>query len=399
MASPTELLAEIDRIGRDSDRGGFSRHVFDHAEIELREWFTDRARARGLDITADRNGNIFAWWGPPGPGAVVTGSHLDSVPGGGAFDGPLGVACALSAVDLLRARGFGPRKPLALAVFAEEEGGRFGIPCLGSRLLAGSVDPDRVRALRGPDGRSFAEVMGAEGLRPEYLGKDDEVLSRIGRFVELHVEQGRGLIDSGDAVGVASSILAHGRWRFRFTGQGNHAGTTAIADRADPMLPASRLVTEARRIARSSGDARATVGKLLSNPNGTNVISSTVDMWLDARAHTDPATRELVAELSGCAESFAVEEGCRYVLTEESYSDRVDFDSALRDELVGLLDAPVLPTGAGHDAGALASSVPTAMLFVRNPTGISHAPEEHAEADDCAAGAEALARVLRSWTE
>ncbi|QUH04808.1 allantoate amidohydrolase [Saccharopolyspora erythraea] len=391
----SELLSAIDGVGADRRRGGFSRHAFDPAEMELREWFAEQAEARDLRVTTDRNANLWAWWGEPGDDAVVTGSHLDSVPGGGAFDGPLGVVSSLAAVDSLRARGFVPRRPLAVVVFAEEEGGRFGVPCLGSRLLAGTIDPDKARGLRDPDGVSFAEAMGSAGMRADRVGRDEEALRRIGQFVELHVEQGRGLVDLERPVAVASSILAHGRWRFRFSGQGNHAGATLITDRRDPMLPASRLVLAARRAAAAVEGARATVGRLVPNPGGTNVIPSTVDLWLDARSPTDDATRSVVDELAERAQEFAAEEGCEVVVTEESYGDTVHFQPALRDELSGLLeDAPLLPTGAGHDAGILAAEVPTAMLFVRNPTGVSHAPEEHAESADCEAGAQALARVL-----
>ncbi|MEV6234011.1 allantoate amidohydrolase [Saccharopolyspora shandongensis] len=388
-------MAAIADVGADRRRGGYSRHVFDDAERELREWFVEQAEARGLRVTTDQNANIWAWWGEPGDDAVVTGSHLDSVPGGGAFDGPLGVVSALSAVDLLRAKGFTPRKPLAVVVFAEEEGGRFGVPCLGSRLLAGTIDADRARALRDPNGVTFAEAMRSFGADPARLGRDDAALRSIGQFVELHVEQGRGLIDLDRPVAVASSILAHGRWRFRFSGQGNHAGATLIADRHDPMLPASRLVLEARRTAAGVDGGRATVGRLVPNPGGTNVIASTVDIWLDARSPDDRSTRSMVEDLFSAAAEFAASEGCQVEVTEESYGDTVHFDAAFRDRLAGLLgDAPALPTGAGHDAGILAAEVPTAMLFVRNPTGISHAPEEHAEPGDCDSGAHALAQVL-----
>jgi N-carbamoyl-L-amino-acid hydrolase len=395
VAEPGELLAAIADVGADRRRGGYSRHVFDDAERELREWFVEQAEARDLRVTTDRNANVWAWWGNPGDGAVVTGSHLDSVPGGGAFDGPLGVVSSLSAVDLLRDTGFRPAKPLAVVVFAEEEGGRFGVPCLGSRLLAGTIDADKARALRDPSGVTFAEAMRSSGADPARLGRDEEALRRIGQFVELHVEQGRGLVDLDRPVAVASSILAHGRWRFRFRGQGNHAGATLMSDRHDPMLPASRLVLEARRIAAGVDGGRATVGRLMPNPGGTNVIASTVDVWLDARSPDDRSTKSMVEDLSGLAAEFAAAEGCQVEMAEESYGDAVHFDSAFRDQLSGLLgDAPALPTGAGHDAGILAAEVPTAMLFVRNPTGISHAPEEHAEAADCTAGAHALARVL-----
>ncbi|MPZ79129.1 MAG: allantoate amidohydrolase [Actinophytocola sp.] len=395
MSTADGLLAAIDGVGADRRRGGFSRHGFDRAELELREWFVGEAERRGLAVRTDRNGNVWAWWGAPGPDAVVTGSHLDSVPGGGAFDGPLGVTTALAAVDLLRANWFVPARPLAIVVFAEEEGGRFGVPCLGSRLLTGAIDPDAARRLTDADGVSLAEAVAEAGLQPARLGRDDEALGLVGRFVELHVEQGRGLVDLGAPVGLASSILAHGRWRFRFTGEGNHAGATLIGDRRDPMLPASALVLAARRAASGVDGARATVGRLVPNPGGANVIASTVDLWLDARAGDDAGTRAVVGEISAAAVSAAADEGCTVAVTEESYGDTVHFDAALRDELSGVLgDVPVLATGAGHDAGILAARVPTAMLFVRNPTGVSHAPAEHAEAADCTAGVVALATVL-----
>lgn len=386
----TGLLAAIAGVGADPTRGGYSRHGFDRVELELREWFTAEAERRGLAVETDRNGNIWAWWGNPGPDAVITGSHLDSVPGGGAFDGPLGVVSSLAAVDVLRAKGFTPRRPLAVVVFVEEEGGRFGVPCLGSRLMTGAIDPDTARSLLDPDGVSLADAIRAAGSDPSTLGPDEEALARVGCFVELHVEQGRGLTVP---VGVASSILAHGRWRFTFTGEGNHAGATLMEDRRDPMVPAAALVLAARKAA--VGGARATVGRILPVPGGTNVIASEVNVWLDARAADDATTKSVVAEIQALARQAAAEEGCGVRVTQESYGDTVVFDPVLRDDLSTVLGGvPALPTGAGHDAGILASRVPTAMLFVRNPTGVSHAPEEFAEPADCEAGVAALATTL-----
>ncbi|QUQ71009.1 allantoate amidohydrolase [Kutzneria sp. CA-103260] len=386
----TGLLAAIADVGADRTRGGYSRHGFDRVELELREWFVAEAVRRDLDVETDRNGNIWAWWGNPGPDAVITGSHLDSVPGGGAFDGPLGVVSSLAAVDVLRAKGFVPRKPIAVVVFVEEEGGRFGVPCLGSRLMTGAIDPDKARALTDPDGISLADAIRAAGSDPSTLGPDEEALARIGCFVELHVEQGRGLTVP---VGVASSILAHGRWRFTFTGEGNHAGATLMTDRRDPMVPAASLVLAARKSAVDG--ARATVGRLVPIPGGTNVIPSEVSVWLDARAADDATTRSVVADIQAMARIAAAEEGCEVQITQESYGDTVVFDEVLRDDLSTVLGGvPALPTGAGHDAGILAGRVPTAMLFVRNPTGVSHAPEEYAEPADCEAGVVALATTL-----
>jgi N-carbamoyl-L-amino-acid hydrolase len=384
-------LADLADIGRDARRGGYSRHGFDRADAELRTWFTEQAARRGLDVHTDRNGNLWAWWGRPGPDAVLTGSHLDSVPGGGAFDGPLGVVSALDAVSVLQRNGFQPRRPLAVVVFCEEEGGRFGVPCLGSRLMTGALSPDVARRLTDADGVTLADAARTAGIDPAGFGPDP-LLGNCFVFVELHVEQGRLLGDH--PVAVASSILAHGRWRFTVTGEGNHAGTTEVADRRDPMLPAAAAVLAARAAVLGRPASRATVGRLTPTPGGTNVIASSVDFWLDARG---PETASVVGDITAAVQDAATAEGCSVTVREESYGNEVRFDPALRDQVATLLgDVPRVPTGAGHDAGILAGSLPTAMLFVRNPTGISHAPAEHAEPADCAAGTAALATVLES---
>ncbi|WP_336714798.1 allantoate amidohydrolase [Arthrobacter sp. USHLN218] len=397
------LLAGIAATGRDAGRSGYSRAVYSTAEQELREWFLDEARHRGLDTETDRNGVLWAWW-DTGSGtrqdAVVTGSHLDSVPGGGAFDGPLGVASALAAVDHLRSRGMAPRRPIALAVFPEEEGSRFGVACLGSRLLTGAIDPDKARNLRDPDGNTFADVAAAAGLDPRFVGPDPEAVARIGAFVELHVEQGRGLVDLDRPVAVGSSILGHGRWRLTVAGQGNHAGTTLMEDRRDPMVAAAAMVQAVRDAALRHPGARATVGRIEPVPGGTNVIASSVNLWIDVRHQDDAVTAAVVERIHAEAIRAAAAEGCTVKLSEESLSPTVHFDPALRGRVGKLLpDAPVLETGAGHDAGVLAARLPTAMLFVRNPTGISHSPEEHVEDDDAEAGALALANVLQGLAE
>ena len=394
--STAALLRQVADIGADGVRGGYSRHVFDPAERQLREWFTERATSLGLDLEIDRNGNIWAWWGAPGPDAVVTGSHLDSVPGGGPLDGPLGVATSLAAIASLQASGFTPSRPFAVVVFAEEEGARFGIACLGSRLLTGAITPERALALTDRSGVTFAEAAAGFGLPVEHLGVDREAISRIGLFVELHVEQGIGLVNLDAPIGVASSILAHGRWRVRVRGQGNHAGTTAIADRHDPMVVSARAILASREVAAATAGVRATVGRIEPIPGGTNVIASQVTTWLDVRAGSDAETLDAVAAISEAARSAAAAEGCEIDIVEESYGGEVVFDPALRDRLSAVLGGvPVLPTGAGHDAGILASVVPTAMLFVRNPTGISHAPEEGATDEDCESGVDALVLVLK----
>ncbi|MFJ7250784.1 allantoate amidohydrolase [Kitasatospora sp. NPDC098652] len=387
------MWAELLPVGRSAASGGYRRFAWNSADAECRAWFEQQARHRGLTYELDRNGNQWAWLGDPhGQGAVVTGSHLDSVPDGGAYDGPLGVVSSFAALDELRARGAEFTKPLAIVNFGDEEGARFGVACIGSRLTAGLLSRRAAYELRDADGLRLPDAMEKAGYDPTAIGADEERLSRIGAFVELHVEQGRYLTEE-QPVGVAGAIWPHGRWRFDFHGEANHAGTTRIEDRRDPMLTYANTVLAARKKAKLAG-ALATFGKVAVEPNGTNAIASLVRGWLDSRAADERTLTELVAEIERAAAERGERDGVRVELTRESYTPVVDFDGPLRDRLAKLLDAPVLPTGAGHDAGILASAIPTAMLFVRNPTGVSHSPAEHAEEADCLAGVAALADVL-----
>ena len=386
-------LSEIADIGR-VHTGGYRRYAWSDADMALREWFVSAAEARGLDVVEDGNGNQYAWRGNPERGnALMIGSHLDSVPDGGAYDGPLGVVSSFAALD--RLGDFEAKRPIVVANFADEEGARFGIACAGSQLLTGAMAADRALGLKDVDGITMAEAMTARGRDPRAVGADQDLRKRIGTFVELHVEQGKSLIHSGDAVGVASAIIPHGRFRFDFCGEANHAGTTLMEDRRDPMIAYAVTVLAAQRLATEAG-ARATFGKLQVEPGGTNAIPSRVTAWLDARAADEPMLDKMVDTL--VAEATAASDRTSVEMTRESYSPAVDFDVPLRDELAALLDAPVLPTGAGHDAGVLSELVPTAMLFVRNPTGISHSPEEFAEDADCLAGVDALVEVIKALT-
>ncbi len=390
-------------VGRDAQTGGYQRFSYTQAESECRVWFRQVAADRNLRTECDKNGNLWAWWLPDNSkrelaGAIVLGSHLDSVPDGGAFDGPLGVVSAFAAIDLLRERGLVPARPVGVAAFVEEEGSRFGVACLGSRLLTGAMTAEAARELTDADGVSLARAMRRAGLDPAQIGPDPERLARIAAYVELHIEQGSALAGMGAAVGVAESIWPHGRWRLDFTGRADHAGTTTLADRRDPMLPYAASVLAARTAAAEVGGL-ATFGKVIAVPGAANAICSAVHAWLDARAPDEARLGDLVERVLAAAQDSATGHGVTMSQRRDSFSQLVDFDLDLRDRLVRALAArkivaPVLPTGAGHDAGVLAARLPAAMLFVRNPTGVSHSPAEHAEPADCAAGVAALAIVL-----
>jgi N-carbamoyl-L-amino-acid hydrolase len=403
------MWRDLAAIGRDATSGGYRRYAWTGADADCRSWFREQAETRGLGYEVDRNGNQWAWLGDPFAGqAVVTGSHLDSVPDGGAYDGPLGVVSSFAALDELRARGAVPRKPVGVVNFGDEEGARFGVACAGSRLTAGRLAPEQARLLRDGDGTTLAEAMERAGHDPAGIGPDPERLARIDAFVELHVEQGRALDLQDAAVGVASAIWPHGRWRFDFRGEANHAGTTRLEDRRDPMLTYANTVLAARKKARLSG-ALATFGKVAVEPNGVNAIASLVRGWLDSRAADEETLTALVATIEQTARERGARDGVEVQVVRESFTPVVEFAHELRDRLAALVTAgagranggvnggarvPVLPTGAGHDAGILSAAVPTAMLFVRNPTGVSHSPAESAAEDDCVAGVTALADVL-----
>ena len=396
-----QLWADLHPVGRSAATGGYRRQPFTSAEREAHAWFLEACAARGLTVESDGLGALTVGWWRPDPsrreGGVLTGSHLDSVVEGGAYDGPLGVVSALAAIDLLRDRGFTPDRPIGVAVFLEEEGSRFGLPCLGSRLVTGRVDRTRLETLRDPAGVRFLDAAEAAGV---HLAPDDtfdrrpQLLEEVGCFVELHVEQGRGLVDRDAAVGIGSGTWPHGRYRFEVTGRADHAGTTLMEDRQDPMLTWAMTVLAANKRARLTGQ-RATIGRVAVEPGSTNAIPSRVTGWLDARADSSEALTALVEDVTRQATERARRDGTEVTVTAESVSPAVVFDPDLTRLVADRLGCPVLATAAGHDAGVLAGAgIPTTMLFVRNPTGTSHSPAEHASVEDCLAGVVALADTL-----
>ncbi|MGY4648032.1 allantoate amidohydrolase [Mycobacterium sp. URHB0021] len=405
MTAFDTLWPTILDVGRNAGTGGYRRYAWSDADLTLRDWFVGCAEDRAMDVEVDRNGNLWAWWMPPGwtgdpRDAFVTGSHLDSVPDGGAFDGPLGVVSAFAAIDMVRQRGVVPAIPVAVAAFSDEEGARFGVACVGSQLSTGALSPERARVLRDIDGITLAEALIRVGRDPDHLGVDPHLDDRVGVFVELHVEQGRALDLMGAPVAVASSIWPHGRWEFAFGGEANHAGSTRLVDRRDPMLAFASSVHSARAEA-AAHQAVATFGKVIVSPNGANAIPSQIRAWLDARAADEATLTSLVNKITAEAQRHAATDSITLDITAESITPVVDFPEGPRARLTKSLhrlgDIPVLPTAAGHDAGILSARVPTAMLFVRNPTGVSHSPDEHAEMADCNVGAAALADIMADW--
>ncbi|MBE9498705.1 M20/M25/M40 family metallo-hydrolase [Streptomyces sp. GKU 257-1] len=403
-----QMWRELLPLGR-SAAGGYRRFAWTGPDLECREWFREQAAVRGLAYEVDRNGNQWAWAGPDpeaagaGPGggsagdAVVTGSHLDSVPDGGAFDGPLGVLSALAAHDELRARGTAFTRPLAIVNFADEEGARFGLACVGSRLASGALSRQGAHALRDADGVTLAQAMEAAGQDPGTLGPDPERLARIGAFVELHIEQGRALAETAHPVAVASAIWPHGRWRFDFRGEANHARGHHPA--GGPPGSDAHL-RQHRAGGPQEGAAGGRAGHLRPGGRGAE------------RGERHPVPGQRLARRAGPGPGNAGERrrrdrtrrrGAGRAGRRARRGHRGVRDAAGRVRPRAARPGPgparrrgagAAHRGAGHDAGILSASAPTAMLYVRNPTGVSHSPAEFAEEDDCAAGVTALADVL-----
>ena len=391
-----QLFGELSAIGLAAD-GSTTRLAWTTEAAAAAQWFESTARALGLAPERDRNGNQWAWLGEPGPGAIVTGSHSDSVRAGGRFDGALGVVAGFVAVELLARRG-GTRRPLAVVSFADEEGGRFDTPTFGSRLLTGALELASVSGRRDRDGVTLRAALERAGLDVDGMGADPERLEQIAALVELHIEQDTllGRLDAPLALG--TQILPHGRWRFELRGEAGHAGTTPIQERRDPMQALAAAITMARQAAVELG-ALATVGKLEVSPGATNAIPERVTLWLDVRAEQEAAIEAVLERTTAAAQAAAAANRVELEIRRESFTNAVRFSPRLRERVAavlaahGIADVP-MATGAGHDAGALADAIATAMLFVRSANGASHSPRELASVEDCLTGIGALTEVL-----
>jgi hydantoinase/carbamoylase family amidase len=340
-----------------------------------------------LDVSVDAAGNLFGRLpGAPGSDEVWVGSHLDSVPQGGRFDGALGVVAALEAVERL-----GPRqRTLAVVAFRDEEGWRFGRGCFGSRAFCGRL---RTSELENVDaqGVSIAEAVRSLGFGP--VPEAGWLERPPAAFVELHIEQGPVLDALGAPLGIVTSIAGLARLRVAFAGHGGHAGTTPMVRRRDALVAAARFVLTVKETAEAREGAVATVGYLTVEPNAANVVPARVELLVDARAPDAGTLSVLVHEIEAAAGDARVQHLGQIEPVELDPDLRVVLREAVGD--LRLL-APQLPSGAGHDAGVLAAAgVPAAMLFVRSRGGgVSHSPDEHSDDVDVALAVDALERAL-----
>ncbi|MFC7166488.1 M20 family metallo-hydrolase [Halospeciosus flavus] len=373
------------------------------ANRRAREFFVSRLEDAGLDVRVDAVGNVVGRLTPPSadPDAapVAAGSHLDSVPAGGIFDGPLGVYGALEAVRAMQDAGVEPTRPVEVVSFTEEEGQRFADGLLGSSVATGRRPVEEALALEDADGVSLDTALDEIGFRGE--GRVDA--REWDAWVELHVEQSTRLESAGVPVGVVTDITGITHCHVTVEGEADHAGATPMADRTDALAAASEVVLDVERAARDAADrtgtAVGTVGSLDVTPNATNVVPGRVELGVDVRDVDYGTMNEVVDRTRDALDRVVAERG-----VETSFERPFDVEPVAMDERVRAasheaaatagLDAPDLHSGAAHDTMHVGRCTDVGMLFARSRDGVSHNPKEWTDWDDCAAAVRVLAGTL-----
>ena len=398
------LLSEIETLASfsDAEAPAVTRIVFTPTDLKARAWLKERCEDAGLSVRQDAIGNTFARWSGSDPAASVvgTGSHIDAIPNAGRYDGVVGVLGGLEAMRALRQSGFRPKHSIELLVFTSEEPTRFGIGCLGSRLLSGTCSADAASKLTDRDGASLEQARLAAGFAGE-LAAVKLATGYYKAFVELHIEQGPILERERIALGVVTHIAAPASFRVSIEGSGGHAGGVLMADRKDALCAAAELILAIENAALTSGaiDTVATVGMCEIFPGAVNSIPSRVHLSVDIR-DTDLQRRDAVMQ--------KMETVCRAISDKRQVSIHTELLNADPpvDSAPEVIDAltqscrkhsvSFLPmvSRAYHDSLFIARIAPVAMLFIPCRHGYSHRPDEFASPEDIARGALVLAQTL-----
>jgi allantoate deiminase len=392
VPSLTADLEAAARIGAD-ERGGVSRFAWTPELAEANAWLAEHLAELGLEVELDAAGNVIGRWEAGEGKAVLLGSHLDTVPCGGRYDGALGVLAALDVVRRLKAEGVEPARPIWVVSFNDEEGARFQTGMLGSRAFCGDCE------LEDWGRRGVPEAMAEAGFDFDRL-PDARRAEDVAAYLELHIEQGPVLERAGVDLGVVTAITGMLGLRARFLGEANHAGTTPMELRRDALAGAARAVLALREEARSRDDMTANVGVISAEPGGFNVVPGTAEMTIDIRSPASVGFARLEPFVRETLQRIAAEEGLGLELRETHRKQPVALDPELQDRLEEAAREEGattlrLASGAGHDAMVLAHHAPAAMLFVPSRGGLSHTPDEFSSPEHCELGARVLARTVR----
>jgi allantoate deiminase len=391
----TAELAEIAAFGGGDH--GVSRFAWSPELVAASERLIERLRELGLEAETDAAGNVIGRWDTGHGSAILLGSHLDSVPSAGRFDGVLGVLSGLEAIRRLKERAVKPNRPIWLASFMDEEGSRFRTGMLGSRAFSGE-DVSALAERRDAEGVNLADAMAALGFEFDRIAEARRV-EDVGAYLELHIEQGPRLERAGIDVGIVTAIVGLLSYRVRLVGEANHAGTTPMDTRRDALAGAARAVLALRQEARERNGMTANVGIIGVEPGGFNVIPGACEFTIDVRAPTPEGLAEVERFVHETLGRIAAEERLELEFEETHRLDPAPMDAGLADtlELAAELEgasAMRLVSGAGHDAMILAKRVPSVMLFVPSRGGISHSPDEWTSERHCELGARVLGRAL-----
>lgn len=387
---------------------GFTREGYTAEETEAIDVFKAIAEELGLAVTEDAAGNALARWEVVGGGAAVaTGSHLDTVPNGGAFDGGAGVVCGLGAIKMLKEADFEPQRPIEVICFRSEESSRFGVSTIGSKAMSGLLDLS-IGELKDQHGVTLAQAVESQGFVWQDLLNAKRSKEQLNCFVELHIEQGMHILNHQKDYGVVKGVACPVRLAVTFNGKAGHTGTTPMDHRQDALAAAAPFISFVQETALQMNDAYgkalvATVSTLTASPNSMNVIPQTVTAGVDIRSVDDGLKRKMTDAIH--MEAKRIEETTGVTIDIEVL---VDNPSVLLDDGVArrLADAGVseaytahrMDSGAGHDVMNMAQSWPSGLLFIPCKDGLSHHPDEYASAEDLKMGVELLARFLMEAT-
>ncbi|EST37302.1 hypothetical protein N566_13660 [Streptomycetaceae bacterium MP113-05] len=396
MRGDFDALAEY----HDPERPGWTRGAFSPWYTASRDWIEARMREVGLTVRRDAANNVIGTLPgtKAGTSALVTGSHTDTVEGGGRFDGIIGVLGALEAVRTLADAGIELEHELRVVDFFNEEPNQFGLSCVGSRALVGEIDEQHLRLDDGT-GDTMGEALARVGGSPDRLSEARWTEDEVAAFLELHIEQGPVLEREGLPLAIVSAIAGIDRYRFEFTGQPDHAGATPMDYRHDAACAAAEIVLAAERLASGDGQGVATTGRIEIEPGAPNVVPGTARLWVEFRSGERKWLDACSRELEETAHAAAERRGVRGDVQGLSAVDPVAADTRVREFLARGSERLGLPhrtmfSGAGHDAAHMARLAPMGMLFIPSRGGRSHCPEEWTELEQVATGARALAQGL-----
>lgn len=377
--------------------GGVKRPGFSNEEKEAKTLVKKWMGEAGLMVSEDGAGNVMARLdGTNKVPAIASGSHVDSVPNGGNFDGPLGVLSALEVVEAWKETGYLPEKPYEVIVFSDEEGSRFNSGLTGSQAMTGAISKEEMAQLRDYNGETLEQVLTHYGSTLDSFKAAKRDLNELELFVEVHIEQGKKLEKANEPVGIVSGIAGPAWLEVEFIGEAGHAGNTPMIGRKDCLVAAADFLQSLPEFPKGISDtAVATVGKMDVFPNGANVIPEKVKMLVDIRDIKEEPRDRLLDQISEQAEKVAAKHNIRCNIKLNTRIQPVPIAEDLQNRLAASLNklgiAPTyIPSGAGHDAMNLGRFIPVAMLFVRSKDGISHNPKEWSSLNDCISGIHVL---------